>query len=81
MSKSLSLKLNDAIFEETEQILKKVKMPRNSYINKALEYYNEYNRRTLLKKQLIKESRLVSEESMRVLREFEAFENSDNIEW
>ena len=71
MSKHLSLKLNDAIFEDTEQILKKVKMPRNTYINKALDYFNEYNKRNLLKKDLLRESKLVSEESMLVLHEFE----------
>jgi tryptophanase len=76
MSKSLSLKLNNTTFEETEQILKKVKIPRNTYINKALDYYNEYNKRALLKNALIKESKLVSEESMLVLHEFEALYES-----
>ena len=71
MSKSLSLKLNDAVFEETEQMLKKVKMPRNTYINKALDYYNEYNKRNLLKSELLKESKLVSRDSMSVLHDFE----------
>ena len=71
MSKNLSLKLNDTVFEETEQILKKVKMPRNTYINKALDYFNEYNKRNLLRKDLLRESKLVSEESMDVLHEFE----------
>lgn len=71
MSKSLSLKLNDAVFEETEQMLKKVKMPRNTYINKALDYYNEYNKRNLLKSELLRESKLVSQDSMSVLHEFE----------
>ena len=71
MSKNLSLKLNDAVFEETEAILKKVKMPRNTYINKALDFFNEYNKRALLKKDLLRESKLVSDESMLVLHEFE----------
>ena len=72
MSKSLSLKLNDTVFEETEQMLKKIKMPRNTYINKALDYYNEYNRRNLLKSELLRESKIVSQDSMTVLHEFEA---------
>ena len=72
MSKSLSLKLNDSVFEETEQMLKKVKMPRNTYINKALDYYNEYNKRNLMKSELLRESKLVSQDSMTVLHEFEA---------
>ena len=81
MSKNLSLKLNDAVFEETEKILKKVKMPRNAYINKALDFFNEYNKRALLKKQFAFESKLVAEESMRVLREFEAIDDIDHIVW
>jgi predicted transcriptional regulator len=81
MSKSLSLKLNDAVFEETEKILKKVKMPRNAYINKALDYFNEYNKRNLLRKQLAIESKLVAAESMRVLHEFEAIDDVDHIVW
>ncbi len=81
MSKNLSLKLNDTVFEETEKILKKVKMPRNTYINKAVRFFNEYNKRNLLKKQLAIESKLVSEESMRVLHEFEAIDDVDHIIW
>jgi len=41
-----------------------------------LDYYNEYNKRALLKNALIKESKLVSEESMLVLHEFEALYES-----
>jgi hypothetical protein len=72
MSKSLSLKLNDSVFEETELILKKVKMPRNTYINKALDYFNEYNKRNLLKNEYLRASKLVADDSMKVLHEFEA---------
>jgi hypothetical protein len=78
MSKNLSLKLNDAVFEETEQILKKIKMPRNTYINKAVDYFNEYNKRGLLKKDLLRESKLVAEDSMTVLHEFEELYEVNN---
>ena len=73
MSKVLSLKLKEEIFEETEKIRKYVKVPRNAYINKALEFYNRIHNRNILKKKLIKESALVSAESLAVLEEFEAF--------
>lgn len=71
MSKLLSLKLKDEIYKETENIRKSVKIPRNAYINKALEFFNSIQKRRLLKKQLIKESGLVATESLLVLNEFE----------
>lgn len=38
--KTVSLKIDDAIFSETEKILARIKKPRNHYINEAVEYYN-----------------------------------------
>jgi len=75
MSKALSLKLQENIFEETEKMTKAVKMPRNTYINRALEFYNKMNRKRLLKKQLAKSSKLVEASSLEVLKEFEALED------
>jgi hypothetical protein len=69
--KSLSLKLDDEIFDETEELTSKLKLARNRYINEALSIYNLYNRRRLLKKQLMKESNLTSADSMEILEEFE----------
>jgi ribosomal 50S subunit-associated protein YjgA (DUF615 family) len=77
MAKSLSLKLNDDIFEEVEDIIHKIKIPRNKYINEALSLYNQLNRKKIIKKQLEFESKLVRENSMEVLEEFEKLE--DNI--
>jgi predicted transcriptional regulator len=76
MSKSLSLKLQDEIFEETERVLRKVKRPRNAYINEAIHFYNKLFARKILKDQLLKESALVARESMAVLEEFEEFEEN-----
>ena len=69
--KNLSLKLADDIFLETEKIVSKVKKNRNRYINEAIDFYNKLHRRKLLSKQLSKESKLVSRESIKVLAEFE----------
>ncbi|HEY5464162.1 MAG TPA: hypothetical protein VIJ95_12950 [Hanamia sp.] len=69
--KSLSLKLKDTVFEETENIISRINKPRNRYINEAIEFYNLLQKRKLLSKQLEKESNLVREESMKVLAEFE----------
>jgi hypothetical protein len=74
MSKNLSLKLQDNIFEETEQVLRKVKRPRNAYINEAIHFYNKLVARRLLKNKLIRESNIVAADSMAVLEEFEKFE-------
>jgi hypothetical protein len=76
MSKNLSLKLQDEIFEETEHVLRKVKRPRNAYINEAIHFYNQLITRRLLKNKLVRESNIVAADSMMVLEEFEKFEES-----
>ena len=72
--KTISLKINDLIFEETEKILSKNKKPINRYINEALEYYNQIQKRMLLEKTLKKESELITVESISILKDFEDFE-------
>ena len=69
--KTLSLKLEDQIFNEAEGLISKVNKTRNRYINEAVDYYNRYNKRKLLTAKLAKESKLVQVESMSVLAEFE----------
>ena len=76
--KTLSLKLDDIVYEETEQLLEKIKKPRNRYINEALQYYNRIQKRKIMSKLLILESRLVSEEFMKVLNEFENLDEYDS---
>jgi len=75
--KTLSLKLEDNIFQETEDVLSKVKKSRNRYINEAVDYYNRINKRNLISKKLAKESRLVKNESLLVLNEFENLYDED----
>ena len=69
--KTVSLKIDDSIFGETEVILSQIKKPRNRYINEALEYYNKLQRRKILENRLKKESDSVRTESLSVLNEFE----------
>jgi hypothetical protein len=69
--KTLSLKLDDDIFEETEKVVSQLNLPRNRYINEALNLYNQFNKRRVLKKKLSKESKLVARSSSEVLAEFE----------
>ncbi len=75
--KTVSLKIDDSIFEETEKILSKMKKPRNRYINEAIDYYNKLQRRLIIEKRLKKESELVKEDSMSVLKEFEKIDYVD----
>ncbi len=75
--KTLSLKLEDQIFIDAEAVIAKVKKTRNRYINEAVDYYNRYNKREILAAKLAKESKLVQNESMLVLGEFERINHED----
>ena len=75
--KIVSLKIDDSIFGETEKILSSVSIPRNRYINEAIDYYNKVQKRQLLEKRLKAESSLVKEDSMRVLNDFEKIDYAD----
>lgn len=75
--KNLSLKMDDNVFTETEKIITRIKKNRNRYINEAVEFYNLLQKRRIISNQLQKESRLVQEESMKVLSEFEKLQDED----
>jgi hypothetical protein len=69
--KTLSLKLDDSVFEETEKMVAELKLARNRYINESLTLYNQFNKRRVLKNKLSKESRIVHQSSSEILAEFE----------
>ncbi len=69
--KTLSLKLDEDIFQEAEEITSKMNIARNRYINEAVSVYNLFNKRRMLKKQLAKESNMTKEDSLEILQEFE----------
>jgi hypothetical protein len=69
--KIITLKFEDAVFVETEEITSQLKISHNDYIIEAVHIYNTLNKRRILKKQLAKESKLINKDSMEVLREFE----------
>lgn len=75
MSKTLSLKLQDDIFLETERVVESLHTSRNAYINDALSLYNRFMKRRLLKAQLKKESLAVAKASLEMLRELELIED------
>ena len=45
--KNLSLKMDDAVFNETEKIISKINKNRNRYINEAVEFYNLVQKKKL----------------------------------
>lgn len=69
--KTVSLKIDDSIFEETEKILSRIKNSINRYINEALAFYNQVQKRQILEKKLKGESDLIKSDSLSVLKEFE----------
>jgi hypothetical protein len=72
--KTISLKIDDSIFGETESIVSIIKKSRNRYINEAIDYYNKVQKRKILEQKLKIESLLVKDNSISVLREFENIE-------
>lgn len=69
--------MDDSIFSETEKIVSKINKNRNRYINEAVAFYNLLQKKKILAKQLQKESKLVQEESMKVLAEFEKLQDEN----
>ena len=75
MSKVLSLKLQERVYEEAEEILRRSRRARNAYFNEAIHFYNKLWKRKLLKKTLASESALVAADSLEVLEAFEQLED------
>ena len=75
--KVISLNIDEVIFHETEKLVALIKKPRNRYINDAIDFYNKYQKRLILERKLQKESDIVQEDSMNILRDFEAFDYGD----
>ena len=75
MSKAISLKLNESIFQEAENIVKSIHIPRNSYINQAIKHYNYLIKRKLLKRQYLKESAIVDKHSLEINEESQGIDD------
>lgn len=74
--KSLSLKLDEKVFEETEEVTQELKIARNRYINDALELYNKFNQRLLIEKHIKKEIEEGRVSSLEVMRDWEDTDNA-----
>lgn len=75
MSKALSLKMDDRIFEDAEKMIRKIHMPRNAYINKAVDFYTRFQQRLLLRKKLKKDVSLLKEDTKNFIESFELLED------
>jgi hypothetical protein len=75
--KTISLKVDETVFGETEKIVSLLQKSRNRYINDAIEYYNKLQKRRLIAETIKKESLIVRDDSMAVLKEFEILDNED----
>ncbi len=75
MAKALSLKLDEPTYRELEKIRRQLKLPRNTYIRKALHHYNSLYSRKLLDREYRKASRRLGAQHLQYLRETELLED------
>jgi len=59
--KSILLKLDDNLFEETDKQVKAVKTSRSNYIKTAIEHYNKWLKRKALEEQIGREIELLKQ--------------------
>jgi len=75
MSKVISLKIEEKILQDADNMVSKLGISRNKYINEAIEAYSKAKKRAAMEEQIKKEVALIRESSMEVLTEFEALED------
>ena len=59
--KSILLKLDDKLFEETDKQIKAVKTSRSNYIKTAIEQYNKWQAKKALEEKITKEVALLKQ--------------------
>ncbi len=71
--KSILLKLDDKLFEETDKQVKAEKTSRSNYIKTAIEQYNKWQKKRAIDEQLTREVNLLKEfdPDIELKREFE----------
>ncbi len=75
--KTISLKISESIFDETEEIPARIKKPLDQYIKEVIEFYNKLQRKPIIEDKLKKESGRVKRDSISVLKDFEEIDYSD----
>jgi hypothetical protein len=74
MAKALSPKLDDPTYQETEKLRKRLKLPRNTYIRRALSHYNALYARKGLEQEYRRASRRLGAAHLEYLQETELLE-------
>jgi metal-responsive CopG/Arc/MetJ family transcriptional regulator len=59
--KSVLLKLDDKLFEETDRLVKAGRMSRSNYIKIAIEHYNKWQAKKALEEQIAREVQLLND--------------------
>jgi len=59
--KSILLKIDDKLFEETDKQVKAKRTTRSSYIKTAIEQYNKWQAKKALEEQIVKEVQLLKQ--------------------
>lgn len=67
--------MNEEIFKETEKITHQMHLPRNTYINRAVAFYNRLQKRHALKKQFRKEAELLRQDPDELIKEFDRIDD------
>ena len=75
MTKALSLKLDETTYKEVEKIRRQLKLPRNTYIRKAVSHYNSLYTRKLLEREYRKASQRLGAAHLEYLQETELLED------
>ena len=75
MAKALSLKLDEPTYRDAEKIRKRLKLPRNTYIRKAVSHYNALYARKLLEQEYRRTSRRLAADHLQYLQETELLED------
>ena len=75
MAKALSLKLDEPTYRDAEKIRKRLKLPRNTYIRKAVSHYNALYARKLLEQEYRRTSRRLAANHLQYLQETELLED------
>lgn len=75
MAKAVTLKLDEPTYLEAEKIRKRLKLPLNTYIRKAIRHYNALYSRKLLEQEYRNASRRLGTSHLEYLKETELLED------
>lgn len=77
--KSILLKLDDQLFSETEELIKAENISRLSYIKRAIDQYNKWQKKKMMEAQMIREVELLkqADPDKEIINDFETASLND----